>query len=89
MGDRPGNLSGCTRVRTKLCRKEYDWSIGLVYDPRGAIRSNDRQTRGNWGVTNGIRADPRGFTGAYGSVKKDTMAYGPGTWVRTHDAWVL
>jgi hypothetical protein len=27
--------------------------------------------------------------GAYGLVEKDTMAYGSGTWVRTHDAWVL
>jgi hypothetical protein len=63
--------------------------VRLVYDPSGAGRSNDRQTRGGWGVTNGIRADPRGFMGAYGSVEKDTMAYGSGTWVRTHDAWVL
>jgi hypothetical protein len=54
-----------------------------------AARSNDRQTQGDWGVTNGIRVDPRGITGAYGSVKKDTMAYGSGTWVRTHDVWVL
>jgi hypothetical protein len=63
--------------------------VGLVYDPRRAVKSNDRQTRGGWGVTNGIRADPRSFTGAYGSVEKDTVAYGSGTWVRTHDAWVL
>jgi hypothetical protein len=62
---------------------------GLVYDPRGAVRSNDRQTRGGWGVTNGIRADPRSFMGVCGSVEKDTVAYGSGTWVRTHDAWVL
>jgi hypothetical protein len=41
------------------------------------------------GVTNGIRADSHSFTGAYGSVEKDTVAYGSGTWVRTHDAWVL
>jgi hypothetical protein len=27
--------------------------------------------------------------GAYGSVEKDTVAYGPGMRVRTHDAWVL
>jgi hypothetical protein len=25
----------------------------------------------------------------YGSVEKDTIAYGLGTWVRTHNAWVL
>jgi hypothetical protein len=53
--------------------------VGLVYDLRGTARSNDRQTRSGWGVTNGIRADPHGFMGAYGS----------GTWVRTHDVWVL
>jgi hypothetical protein len=55
----------------------------------GAIRSNDRQARGGWGVTNSIRADPRGFTGAYGSVEKDTVVYRSETWVRTHDTWVL
>jgi hypothetical protein len=26
---------------------------------------------------------------AYGLVEKDTVAYGSGTWVRMHDAWVL
>jgi hypothetical protein len=51
--------------------------------------SNDCQTRSRWGVTNGIRADPRGFTGTYRSVEKDMVAYGLGTWVHTHDAWVL
>jgi hypothetical protein len=38
----------------------------------GVIRSNDRQARSGWDVTDGIRADPRGFTGAYGSGAKDT-----------------
>jgi hypothetical protein len=27
--------------------------------------------------------------GAYGSVEKDMVAYGSGTWVRTYDTWVL
>jgi hypothetical protein len=54
-----------------------------------AARSNDRQAQGDWDVTNGIRADLRGFTGAYGSVEKDTVAYRSGMWVLTHDAWVL
>jgi hypothetical protein len=27
--------------------------------------------------------------GAYGSVEKDTVVYGSGMWVSTHDAWVL
>jgi hypothetical protein len=25
----------------------------------------------------------------YGSVEKDMVAYGSGTWVHMHDAWVL
>jgi hypothetical protein len=45
----------------------------------GAARSNDRSARIGWSVTNGTRVDPRGFMDAYGS----------GTWVRTHDVWVL
>jgi hypothetical protein len=40
-------------------------------------------------MTNGIRADPHGFTDVYGSVEKDTVAYGSGTCVHTHDVWVL
>jgi hypothetical protein len=31
--------------------KSVQKRIGLVYDPRGAARSNDRQTRSGWGVT--------------------------------------
>jgi hypothetical protein len=54
-----------------------------------AIRSNDRQTPGAWGVTNGIRADSRCFMVAYVSVEKDMVAYGSETWVRTHAAWAL
>jgi hypothetical protein len=49
----------------------------------------DRQTRSGRGVTNGMRADPRGFTNTYESVKKDTVVYGSRTWIRTHDTWVL
>jgi hypothetical protein len=52
-------------------------------------RSNNRQAWGAWGITNGIRADTRGFTSVYGSVEKETVAHGSETWVRTHDAWVL
>jgi hypothetical protein len=60
MGDRPGSLPGYTQVRTKMCRKDYGWYVGLVYDLRGlsgpmwlgcysydlrgASRSNDCQT---------------------------------------------
>jgi hypothetical protein len=67
--------------------------LGLVYGASlwfyGTARSNNRQSPDGWGVTNGIRAYPCGFTGAYEPFEKDTVAYGSGTWVRTHDAWVL
>jgi hypothetical protein len=33
MCDRPGSLSRCTQVRTKVHRKDLCWSIRLVYDP--------------------------------------------------------
>jgi hypothetical protein len=59
--------------------------MGLVYNLRWVVRSNDHHDRG-WDVTHGIRVDPCGFTGAYGSVEKDTVAYGSGSWVHTHDA---
>jgi hypothetical protein len=35
MGDRPKSLPGCAQVRTKVCRKDFGWSVGLVYDPTG------------------------------------------------------
>jgi hypothetical protein len=47
--------------------------------PSWCTRSNGRQAQSGCGVTNGIKADPRGFTGAYVSVEKDTMAYTSGT----------
>jgi hypothetical protein len=53
--------------------------VGLVYDPRGLPGVTTARPGVAGGVTNGIRADPHGFTGAYGS----------GTWVRMHDTWVL
>jgi hypothetical protein len=45
----------------------------------------DRQTRSGRGVTNGMRADPCGFTNTYESVKKDTVVYGSGMWIHMHD----
>jgi hypothetical protein len=47
--------------------------------------SNDHQTQSDLGVINGIRADFRGFMGAYELIEKDTIAYGSGKWVRTYD----
>jgi hypothetical protein len=34
MGDQPGSFPRCAQVRTKVHKKAYDWSVGLVYDPR-------------------------------------------------------
>jgi hypothetical protein len=34
MGDRPGSFLGYSQVRTKVYRKDYGWSVGLVYDTR-------------------------------------------------------
>jgi hypothetical protein len=48
----------------------------LIYDPRGLTGV---MIRGDCDVTNGIRVDSHGFTGAYGSVEKDAVAYGSGT----------
>jgi hypothetical protein len=47
---------------------------------------NDRQIQSDWGVINGIRVNHHDFTGVYRSVKNDTIVYGSGMWVRTHDA---
>jgi hypothetical protein len=35
MGDRPKSFPGCAQVRTKVHRKDYSWSVRLVYDSRG------------------------------------------------------
>jgi hypothetical protein len=37
MDDRPESFSGCAQVRIKVHRKDYSWSVGLVYDPRELI----------------------------------------------------
>jgi hypothetical protein len=34
MDDRPGSFLECAQVRTKMQKKDYGWSVGLVYDPR-------------------------------------------------------
>jgi hypothetical protein len=34
MGDRSGSFLGCAQVRIKVHRKDYGWSVELVYDPR-------------------------------------------------------
>jgi hypothetical protein len=45
MGDRPGSLSGCARVRTKVCKKDYGCSVGLVYDSREFSRMRTSENK--------------------------------------------
>jgi hypothetical protein len=50
----------------KVCTKDPCWSMGTIYDPKELPGVS---TAGPWiirGVTSGIRADPRGFTGVCG-----------------------
>jgi hypothetical protein len=37
MGDRLRSFPRCAQVRIKVHRKDYGWSVRLVYDPRGLI----------------------------------------------------
>jgi hypothetical protein len=74
----------------KVHRKDRVWLIhGASLWYYWSIRSNDRQTWSGWGVTIGIRADLWGFTGAYLSAETDTIVYGSGMWIHTHDEWVI
>ncbi len=50
------------KVRTKDSR----WSVGTIYDPRELLGVSTAGPGIGWGVTRGIRADPRGFTGVCG-----------------------
>jgi hypothetical protein len=61
----------------KLCIKDSCWSVGTIYDPRELSRISIAGPGIGWGVTSGIRADPRGFTGVCGL----------GVWV--YGAWCM
>jgi hypothetical protein len=50
----------------KVHTKDSCWSVGIIYDP---IEQPGVSTTGpgiEWGVTSGIRIDPRGFTSVCG-----------------------
>jgi hypothetical protein len=32
MGDRSRSLLGCTQIKIKVCKKDYNWYVRLVYD---------------------------------------------------------
>jgi hypothetical protein len=60
--------------------------MGLVYNPRRL----PGVTTARPGVPVMLyQSHPHSFTGAYGPVEKDTVAYRPRMWVCLHDAWVL
>jgi hypothetical protein len=46
--------------------KDSCWSVGTIYDPRELPGVSTAGPEIGWRVTNGIRADPRGFTGVCG-----------------------
>jgi hypothetical protein len=50
----------------KMCTKDTCWSLGTIYDPRELPRVSIADLGIGQGVTSGIRADPRGFTGICG-----------------------
>jgi hypothetical protein len=60
-------------VRTK----DSCWTVGTIYDPRELPGVSTAGLGIGWGVTNGIRADSRGFTGVCG-------LRGSGTWHMVH-----
>ena len=50
----------------KVCKKDPCWSVETIYDPRELPGVSTAGPGIGWGVTSGIRADPRGFTGVCG-----------------------
>ena len=59
-------------------RTKYScWSVGTIYDPSELPGVSTAAPGIVWGITSGIRADPRGFTGVCGLG-------GSGIWRTTH-----
>jgi hypothetical protein len=49
-----------------VCIKDLCWFVGTIYDPRESQGVSTAGPGIGQGVTSGIRADSRGFTGVYG-----------------------
>jgi hypothetical protein len=64
----------------KLRTKDSCWSMRTIYDPRELPEVSTADLGIGRGVTSGIRADPRGFTGVCGLG-------GSGIWRMTHMGW--
>jgi hypothetical protein len=68
MGDRLGSFPRVHMSEDKVRIKDLCWFVGTIYDPRELPVVSTAGPEIGRGVTNGIRADPRGFTGMCGSV---------------------
>jgi hypothetical protein len=60
-----------------VCTKDPRWSVGTIYDPRELPGVSIVGPGIGRGVTSGIRANPRGFTGVCGLG-------GSGIWLMAH-----
>ena len=68
----------------KVRTKDSFWSVGTIYDPKELPGVSTAGPRIGWGVTSGIRADPRGFTSVCGLGGSGIWRM----WVRSgHMAW--
>jgi hypothetical protein len=61
-----GKFSRVRISEDKVYTKDLCWSVGTIYDSRELPGVSTASTGIGWGVTSGIRADPRGFTGVCG-----------------------
>jgi hypothetical protein len=66
MGDRPGSFSWVRMTEDKVRTKDSCWSVGTIYDTRELPGVSTAGLGIGRGVTSGIRADPRSFTGVCG-----------------------
>jgi hypothetical protein len=60
-----------------VCTKDMCWFVGTIYDPRELPGVSTTGPRIGRGVTGGVRANPRGFTGMCGLG-------GSGIWLMAH-----
>jgi hypothetical protein len=81
-----GKFSRVRMSEDKVCTKVVCWSMGTIYDPIELLGVSIASPMIGRGVTSGIRADPRGFTGMCGL---GVRVYGAWRmWVQSgHMAW--
>jgi hypothetical protein len=62
--------------------------VGLVYDPK-EVTGVTTVRPGVIGVSQMVSEPTLTVSRAYRSIEKDTVVYGSGTWIHTHNVWVL